>query len=337
MDYWFLVPVEWLLNSYLGTIFVLFFLVYWLKEMTMGMCTAKTRLEGKVAVVTGGNTGIGFETAKELAARGARVIIGCRSRARGEQAVKKIIASTGNKHVEMMDLDLADLQTVKKFAEDFCLKEDRLDILVNNAGIGGFHLKEGRTLTKDNNEMVVQTNHLGHFLLTNLLKKPLTEAGSARVVNVSSQAHMWAKDITDINSDKEYDYQEVYGKSKRFNVLFSNELARRWKSLGVSSFSLHPGFVRTEIFNHMPAWALNFVIPLAYMVGKSTYQGAQTTLHCCLEPGLEEHSGTYWSDCRRFDSKNCQNGNWKLDKNVWDDKMAQEIWEKSATLLNFKE
>merc|ERR550519_3125995 len=109
--------------------------------MTLGMCTANTRLEGKVAVVTGGNAGIGFETAKELAARGARVIIGCRSRARGEEAVRKIVATTGNQDVSMMDLDLADLQTVRKFADDFCKKEDRLDILVNNAGIGGFHLK----------------------------------------------------------------------------------------------------------------------------------------------------------------------------------------------------
>ena len=129
----------------------------------------------------------------------------------------------------MMDLDLADLQTVRKFAEDFCKKEDRLDILVNNAGIGGFNVKE-KVLTKDNNELVVQTNHLGHFLLTHLLKKPLAAAGNARVVNVSSQAHTWVKDtkpfsVTDINSEDAYDYQEVYGRSKFYNVMFSNELA----------------------------------------------------------------------------------------------------------------
>jgi len=203
-------------------------------------------------------------------------------------------------------------------------------------------MKLALTVSEDNNEMVVQTNHLGHFLLTHLLKKPLTAAGNARVVNVSSQAHTWVKDtkpfsVTDINSEDAYDYQDVYGKSKFYNVMFSNELARRWKSLGVSSYSLHPGFVRTEIFNYMPSWAYNFVIPLAYVLGKSCYQGAQTSLHCCLQPGLEEHSGAYWSDCRKFDRENSASGNWKCHKNCWDDKLAQQIWEKSATLLNLKE
>jgi len=213
-QYDFLEPLECILSSHFGKVAVLVFLLVLWKELSMGICKAKTRLEGKLAVVTGGNAGIGFETAKDLSARGARVIIGCRSRVRGEEAVRKIIASTGNKEVSMMDLDLADLQTVKKFAKDFCAKEDRLDILVNNAGIGGFGI-ETKTLTKDNNEMVAQTNYLGHFLLTHLLKEQLKVSGNARVVNVSSQANALgdyndASDPLDINSEKAYDYQHVY-------------------------------------------------------------------------------------------------------------------------------
>ena len=367
-QYDFLEPLDCVLSSHFGKVALVLLLVVLWKELSMGLCRAKTRLEGKLAVVTGGNGGIGFETAKDLAARGARVIIGCRSRVRGEEAVRKIIASTGNKEVSMMDLDLSDLGTVRKFAQDFCAKEDKLDILVNNAGIGGFGL-ETRTQTKDNNEMIVQTNHLGHFLLTNLLKKQLAASGNARVVNVSSQANAFGKDMDasffkDINSEKAYDHQvsgvssfslwkqlvtsgngsekaydhqDVYKKSKTLNILFSNELARRWKSLGVSSFSLHPGFVRTEIFNIMPKWSYNFIMPLGYMIGKSTLQGAQTSLHCCLGPGLEKDSGTYWSECRKLSEENSGQGNSKITKKVWDSGLAEEVWEKSVTLVGLNE
>jgi len=305
----------------------------------MGICSSKTRLNGKLAVVTGGNTGIGLETAKGLAARGARVIIGCRNKTKGLEAVKMIIDSTGNREVSMMQIDMADFKSVHGFVEEFNGKEERLDILVNNAGMGSNRDAQGKrtlTLTGDKIELLLQTNHYGPFLLTNLLKKALAAAGNARVVNVASVMNIYGSiDFGDILGENSYDMS--YSNSKLMNILFSNELARRWKDLGISSFSLHPGFVRTEIFDKKKE---NKVTPLAlamWLCGKSSFQGAQTSLHCCTQPGIEGLSGTYWSDCRtdglKRDRRMFSFGH-STNPQAWDADIAAKLWEESKKIVD---
>lgn len=281
------------------------------KELTMGIYRASKSIDmkGKVAIVTGGNASIGLETARGLAARGAKVVLGCRNRYKGESAVKDIVQSTGNSQVIFRQLDLQDLQSVKNFAETVSREGEKVDILVNNAGIihgegydswekGGSH-----QVTKDNLEIVTQTNHLGHFLLTNLLKESLTKSGGSRVVNVSSMANKGGNiDLTNINYENKHekaDLEKTYHNSKLMNVLFSLELSKRWADLGVTSYSLHPGFVRTAIFDNFSDVQKNLITALGYLVGKNPWQGAQTTLFLCMEPDIEKMAGGFFSDCRK--------------------------------------
>lgn len=255
-----------------------------------------------------------------------------------------IIDSTGNREVYMMELDLADLKTVRKFAEDINNKEKKLDILVNNAGIGSAPTppvkttKSGKpmkgvkalavSLTTDKNEVIVQTNHLGHFLLTNLLKKSLTAAGNARVINVSSMMQKFGYiDFDNINSEKKHSAFRCYFDTKLMAIMFTKELAKRWTGSGVTAFSLHPGMVRTQIVLSSKLVQM-MLLPLVTLLGKSPKQGAQTTLHCCLEPGLEEYSGSFWYDCRMADDKT-------LNPQANDEIVAAKLWEKSAQLVKY--
>uniref|UniRef100_A0A3B3Z380 Dehydrogenase/reductase (SDR family) member 13b.1 n=1 Tax=Poecilia mexicana TaxID=48701 RepID=A0A3B3Z380_9TELE len=247
-------------------------------------CTSKAKLHGKTVIVTGSNTGIGKTTAIELAKRGARVILACRSKQRGEAALQDVKRESGSNQVVFMQLDLASLKSVRSFAENFLKTEPRLDILINNAGLFIF----GRT--EDGFGMTFGVNHLGHFLLTNLLLDRLKECGPSRVVNVSSGAHNWGTvDFDCLNTHKDLRIgtsfvagQRVYADSKLCNVLFTYELAKRLKGTKVTCYSLHPGKLHSCGF-------------LFFM--KTPLQGSQTTLHCALQEGIEHLSGRHFSNC----------------------------------------
>uniref|UniRef100_A0A3B3V359 Dehydrogenase/reductase (SDR family) member 13b.1 n=1 Tax=Poecilia latipinna TaxID=48699 RepID=A0A3B3V359_9TELE len=249
-----------------------------------GSCTSKAKLHGKTVIVTGSNTGIGKTTAIELAKRGARVILACRSKQRGEAALQDVKRESGSNQVVFMQLDLASLKSVRSFAENFLKTEPRLDILINNAGLFIF----GRT--EDGFGMTFGVNHLGHFLLTNLLLDRLKECGPSRVVNVSSGAHNWGTvDFDCLNTHKDLRIgtsfvagQRVYADSKLCNVLFTYELAKRLKGTKVTCYSLHPGKLHSCGF-------------LFFM--KTPLQGSQTTLHCALQEGIEHLSGRHFSNC----------------------------------------
>ena len=214
-----------------------------------GVCRSKARLDGKTVVITGGNTGIGLETAVDLAKRNARVILGCRSVERGERAAVEVRKRSGNDNVVFVQLDLASLDSVRKFAAKILEEEPRVDILINNAGIMG--LPE-RTLTQDGFEMQFGVNHLGHFLLTNLLLDRMKEAPSARIVNVSSKAHYWGTiDFDNLDSERSYSPWRAYGTSKLANILFTRSLAKRLQGTNVTTNSLHPGTVFTELGRHL--------------------------------------------------------------------------------------
>ncbi|MER5467373.1 oxidoreductase [Streptomyces sp. NPDC002935] len=200
---------------------------------------------GRVAVVTGSNSGLGFVTARELAHRGARVVLACRSETRGRAAADRIAAEVPGAEVEFAALDLGDLASVREFADSFSY--DRLDLLVNNAGV--MALPYGTTA--DGFETQFGVNHLGHFALTGLLFPVIAETPGARIVTLSSMVHALSNiDIDDLNSEKgAYRRWIAYGRSKTANLLFTHELARRLSAAGsdVVAAAAHPGYASTNL------------------------------------------------------------------------------------------
>uniref|UniRef100_A0A803WE26 Retinol dehydrogenase 12 n=1 Tax=Ficedula albicollis TaxID=59894 RepID=A0A803WE26_FICAL len=208
-----------------------------------GRCKSTARLEGKVVIITGANTGIGKETARDLAQRGARVIIACRDIAKAEAAASEIRAETGNQQVIVKKLDLADTKSIREFAEKFLAEEKELHILINNAGV----MLCPYSKTADGFEMHLGVNHLGHFLLTFLLLERLKQCAPARIVNVSSLAHHGGRiRFHDLQGEKCYNRGLAYCHSKLANVLFTRELARRLQGKFHSRRGVYPlGFLST--------------------------------------------------------------------------------------------
>ncbi|XP_011471657.2 retinol dehydrogenase 12-like isoform X1 [Oryzias latipes] len=289
-----------------------------------GVCRCTIRLDGKTVLVTGANSGIGKETSRDLARRGARVVMACRDLSRAVQAAEEIRKSTGNGNVVVRHLDLASLYSVRTFAKEFLDTEDRLDILINNAGV----MMCPKRLTEDGFETQLAVNHLGHFLLTNLLLPKLRSSSPSRVVNVSSIAHRGGRiDFDDLFfSRRPYGALESYRQSKLANILFTRDLARRLKGSGVSAFCLHPGVIRTELGRHVESWfpLLGALLRLpALLLMKTPWQGCQTTLFCAVTPGLEDRSGCYFSDCEEREA--APEGR--------DDEAARRLWDASARLV----
>ncbi|MEV4358451.1 oxidoreductase [Nonomuraea sp. NPDC049625] len=232
-------------------------------------------LTGKTAIVTGANSGIGRPTALELARHGARVIVAARSPEKGEATVEDILRAVPGGEVEYGRLDLADLASVRRFAEGV----DRLDLLVNNAGIGMIARQE----TKDGFEMQFGTNHLGHFALTGLLLPLLLAAPAARVVNVSSDAHAMGRiDFDNLGLERGYSRFGAYGRSKLANLLFTLELQRRAERAGTGLISVatHPGTTATNIVK------LGLLQPLMGVFFKSAAAGAVPSLYAATSPDV---------------------------------------------------
>jgi NAD(P)-dependent dehydrogenase (short-subunit alcohol dehydrogenase family) len=256
-------------------------------------------LAGKVVVVTGGNSGVGKETAVGLAQLGARVVIAARNAAKAKGAVDEIRTRTGaGDRVETMPIDLASFDSVRKFAADYRNTHDRLDILVNNAGL----VLGKRRVTEDGHETQFQVNHLGHFLLTNELRDMLVASAPARIVVVASIAHRGARhglDFDDLEwSRRRYRAFAVYSATKLANILFSNELARRLAGTGVTSNALHPGFVASNfgLENDLGWWA-KFAMPLARPFAISSKKGALTSIHVASSDAVAGLTGLYFTKC----------------------------------------
>lgn len=277
-------------------------------------------LQDKTVVITGANSGIGKETALDLAKRGARVIMACRDPERGQAAVKEVIDGSQNTNVVYMKLDLSDTKSIREFAEAVNQGESKLNILINNAGIMAIPYAK----TADGFEMQVGVNHLGHFLLTHLLNDLIKRSAPARIVTVSSLAHAWGSmNFDNLNSEQSYDKKTAYQQSKLANVLFTRSLAKKLEGTGVTAYSLHPGVVQTELWRHLNG-PQQTIMKMVSPFTKNSVQGAQTSIYCAVEPTLENQSGGYYSDCAPAScSRAAQN-----------DESAKKLWEMSCQLLS---
>lgn len=209
-----------------------------------GVCRSQAVLTGKTAIVTGANTGIGLETAVDLARRSARVILACRSVERGEKAAVQVRKRSGNQNVLFVHLDLSSMDSVRAFARKILEEEPRIDILVNNAGVFNSSFQK----TQDGFESVIAINHLGPFLLTNLLLDRIKQSPSARIVNVSSKGYLYGKiDFDTLNSSESFSSIVRYNQSKLANVIFTRCLAEKLRGTSVLVNAAHPGVARTEI------------------------------------------------------------------------------------------
>ncbi|KAH8294534.1 hypothetical protein KR044_007734, partial [Drosophila immigrans] len=300
-------------------------LVLWLlRKFIQGpVYRKKNRIDGKVVIVTGCNTGIGKETVLELARRGAKIYMACRDPARCEAARIEIIDRTQNQQLFNRTLDLGSLESVRNFVARFKTEETRLDLLINNAGI----MACPRSLTADGYEQQFGVNHLGHFLLTNLLLDHLKQAAPSRIVVVSSVAHLFGRiDRDDLMSERNYrKLLGAYTQSKLANVLFTRKLSALLEGSGVTVNCLHPGLVRTELNRHFqaPRWFLALLSIVSLYFVKSVQAGAQTSLRLALDPALEGRSGDYYADSMRFPLVP-----WARDK-----KTANWLWRESERLV----
>merc|ERR1719384_2065415 len=275
------------------------------------------RLDGKTVVITGANTGIGKVTAMDLSKRGAKVVMLCRNIEKAEEAAEEIRKATEGK-VVVHKLDLASLASVRECAAQLGNSLEKIDILINNAGV----MACPQMKTEDGFEMQIGTNHLGHFLLTNLLMPLLKKAApNARIINVASLAHKQGSiNWDDISYAKtEYSPFVAYSQSKLANILFTKELARKGEGSGVTAYALHPGVIATDLGRHMENW--NCVTKMMWRCWapfiKTPDSGANTTIYCAIEPSIAEHNGKYYSDCREVRPAP-QAENMEDAKKLWD-------------------
>ena len=249
-------------------------------------------LTGRVVVVTGGNSGLGYESVKAFSKNGAKVIMTSRSMERGEAARDRMGDVSGS--IDIRELDLMDLGSVRSFAAGFSANYNRIDVLLNNAGI----MATPYAKTKDGFEAQMGTNHLGHFALTGLLLDPLRNTPGARVVNVSSNAHKYGTmDFEDLLFDNGEDYTPIkaYSRSKLANLLFTYELDRRLKSIGedIISVAAHPGVAVTNLASHFEdKWWFKLLLPIAKLMMQTQAQGALPQIRACVDP--EVVGGTYY-------------------------------------------
>jgi retinol dehydrogenase-12 len=259
-----------------------------------------TDLSGKVVVITGGNSGIGKEAAVQLAGMGARVVIAARNPAKAAAAVKGVQerAHCGDR-VEAIPLDLASFASVRAFADAFTAKFDRIDVLLNNAGC----VLSKLIITEDGHEAQFQINHLGHFLLTHLLREMLIRSAPARIVNVASDAHKGARNGLELDN---LDWQRgryrgflAYSRTKLMNILFTRELAKKYAPRQITANCLHPGFVASNFAKEGDlGWWGNIGMPLARPFAISVQQGAVTPVYVASSPDVEGITGQYFVKCK---------------------------------------
>ncbi|NLL05573.1 MAG: SDR family oxidoreductase [Clostridiaceae bacterium] len=279
--------------------------------------------KNSVIVITGANSGMGKATSVELAKTGATVVMLCRNKLKGEEAVKQVRDLTGNSKVELMICDLSSLKSIENFCTEFKNRFQRLDILVNNAGV----ILPGRHETFDGYELQFGVNHLGHFLLTNRLLDTIIASAPARIVNVSSGAHKIGNiHFKDVNLNKNYTVWRAYAQSKLANILFTYELADRLRPRGVTANCLHPGAVATAMGINRDTGFGTFITRMLKPFFQTPEKGAQTAVYLATSPDVEGVTGKYYYQKKPLPSS----------KRSYDKEMAKSLWELSEKMTGIK-
>lgn len=290
-------------------------------------------LTGKVALVTGANSGLGYEVSLALAEKGAQVILACRDVAKGNQAAAQIRQATAQGSVTVQALDLAELAAIRRFAEAFQQEHATLDILCNNAGLMAIPRRE----TADGFEMQLGTNHLGHFALTGLLLTPLMNTPGARVVHVSSGLHERGTiNFADLMGKQHYDKWAAYSQSKLANLLFAYELQRKFSAAGVRALSIgaHPGYAATNLQSVGPTMEGSFLARMGMalanrLVAQSAASGALPLLYAAVDPAV---NGCDYIGPTGFQGMRGAPGKVRSNAESYNETIAAHLWEVSVAL-----
>ncbi len=279
-------------------------------------------MKEKTVIVTGANSGIGFETYVGLAGKGAEIIMMCRNEQKGLEAMGTIKKRSGNENIKLIIVDFSSLESVRTAANEILAKYRELHVLVNNAG----GVVGKRTLTKDGFETTFGVNHLAPFLLTNMLLPLLKSSAPSRVVTVSSMAHLSGHiNFDDLQSEKRYSMMGAYGMSKLANVLFTSELAKRLQGTQVTSNCLHPGVVATNFGSGGGALISFFYRAFAFAM-VSPEKGARTSIYLASSPEVEGVTGKYFVNCKEA----------KPSKESMNQEIAKRLWDISIQLVKFQ-
>ncbi len=276
--------------------------------------------KSSIVVITGANSGMGKQISIELAKTGAVIVMLCRSKKRGEEALQEVRDLSGNNSVELMLCDLGSLKSVRDFCTEFKKKHQRLNVLINNAGVTlpGYHL------TADGYELQFGVNHLGHFLLTNELLDIVIASAPARIINVASGAHKIGKIyFEDINLEKSYKFWRAYAQSKLANILFTYELAEKLKDTGVTANCLHPGAVATNMGINRDTGFGTFITRILKPFFQTPEQGAETAIYLATSNEVEGVTAKYF-----YRKKSVPSSQMSYDKAV-----AKELWDLSEKMV----
>ena len=283
---------------------------------------------GRIAIVTGANIGLGFETTRALAKKGAKVIMACRNLQKAEAAKAAIVERVKNADLEIIQLDLSKLSSVRTFAEAFKRKYSQLDLLINNAGV----MIPPYTKTEDDFELQMGVNYFAHFLLTNLLFPLLDKTSDSRIVTLSSIAHKKGKiDFENLHAEKSYSKIEAYQQSKLACLMFTIELQRRLEKAGskVISVAAHPGVSNTNLGQHIPKWVMVLAMPFfSFMIHKPE-KAAQPSLMAALDESVT--GGDYFGPTGYREMKG-KPDKVKPEPHAFDEEVAEKLWEVSEEL-----
>ncbi|CAD5124917.1 DgyrCDS13162 [Dimorphilus gyrociliatus] len=311
-------------------IFLISIILYASKLNKLGnrkFCESSRQLNGITAIITGGNNGIGKETALDFAQRGAKVILACRNLANAETVKQELIKLSENDDIRVVKLDLSDLKSVRECAREILSTEDHLDIIVNNAGAAF-----GPSITKDKFHYIFGINYVGHFLLNYLLLELIVKSNYGRIVSVSSMMYSRAKtlDFTPRDqSDIRYPFLKTYETSKLAMILHMRHLSRLLREYRINTYSLHPGMVDTGIFQGMEDNHNALLVAIFECVKRFTAidckTGAQTQIHCAVDEEAGNETGLYYDNCEVTELQTT------ISK---DENMARKLWEESCRMVS---
>jgi NAD(P)-dependent dehydrogenase (short-subunit alcohol dehydrogenase family) len=288
--------------------------------------------KGRISIVTGANSGIGFETALALARKGMKVIMACRNQAKAEKAKKDILIKVPGADLEIMQIDLSTLSSVRDFAETFLTKYNQLDMLINNAGI----MIPPYSKTEDGFESQMGANYFGHFLLTGLLLDIITKTPDSRIITVSSLAHKKGKiNFEDLHWEKKYSAMGAYRQSKLACLMFSYELQRRLEKTGSNTLSLaaHPGLSITNLVMNIPKWVIYVFYPLTALFTHSPAKAALPSLMAAL--GRDVNGGEFFGPQGHSEMKG-KPGKAESTSLSHNPEVSKQLWELSEKLTGIK-